>query len=511
MGAVTKMEIADVLRIEGIDANGYGNVPKFVMTDHGLSYKAKAIYAYLCAQAGDGITPFPSRDKIIHALGMSKTTYYNYFKELTDFGYIIVTKAPSTHGRFSRNIYTLVQKPLRLQQIIAEKGSDAVRSQLITDGLKGGGYGSVPRTVMDDPRLSIKAKVLYAYLSSFAGGGNTAFPKQKDLVYHIGFSVTTYQRALLELVKANYIEPKQQTKNGRFSRCDYLFIVNPDDAKGQAEIDRRNAYQQQLLQKQKEAAAKKKTPLFALPSTQEETIPPQKESVQNKDTVSKGGSVQNRDAVKTIAAEGLAESVQNKDTEKGIGREGVWRTVQKWDTVKWDAEGSDTVKPDVVKSDTVNRDNTINSPSKNSFTNINLSISKSTIPVSYELETFDDLETDDEKWNYICSELLQLDCRDDLALYDGEQIKNLISIVVECGHRKSMTIQGKTVERTEYMNRFLGLMLEEYQYVIDSVAKREGEIRNLRAYYIVSLFNAHNSYALQMEREVKQSMLTGEL
>lgn len=45
-------QVADILRVEGIMAQGYGLNPKIVMRDKRLTPEAKCIYSYLCSFAG---------------------------------------------------------------------------------------------------------------------------------------------------------------------------------------------------------------------------------------------------------------------------------------------------------------------------------------------------------------------------------------------------------------------------------------------------------------------------
>ena len=51
------------------------------------------------------------------------------------------------------------------------------RNLLQLDALLSHGYGLSPQLVMRSKGLSIEAKALYGYLSSFAGAGDTAFPR----------------------------------------------------------------------------------------------------------------------------------------------------------------------------------------------------------------------------------------------------------------------------------------------------------------------------------------------
>ena len=96
----------EVLQVEGINRKGFGLLPKLVMVDHTISITAKAIYSYLCAQAGSGDTAYPGRDKIVHDLHINKETYYVHMKQLTEKGYIKI-KRERTSKLFERNTYKL--------------------------------------------------------------------------------------------------------------------------------------------------------------------------------------------------------------------------------------------------------------------------------------------------------------------------------------------------------------------------------------------------------------------
>lgn len=105
-----KSKFADILRVKGILAMGFGVVPKSVMLDDRLTIEAKAIYNYFSSYAGGGDTAFPSVSKVIHDLKVSKTRYYKHFKLLVDYGYITVEDCKS-NNKFSNNVYVLNDFP----------------------------------------------------------------------------------------------------------------------------------------------------------------------------------------------------------------------------------------------------------------------------------------------------------------------------------------------------------------------------------------------------------------
>jgi hypothetical protein len=108
-----KKNFRDILEVEGVKAKGYGIVPKMAMLDRKLTIEAKAIYSYFCSYAGAGTIAFPSVEKILADLDIGKKRYYKHFNLLKDLGYIEVEQVKSENNKFSHNIYTLVEKPIK--------------------------------------------------------------------------------------------------------------------------------------------------------------------------------------------------------------------------------------------------------------------------------------------------------------------------------------------------------------------------------------------------------------
>ena len=104
-------EFENLLLVEGVNAQGYGTIPKLVMKDRRLTPQAKAIYAYFCSYAGCGSTAFPKVSQIMYDLNISNKTYYKHFDLLTEFGYITVVKMKKEGNKFDNNIYKLNTNP----------------------------------------------------------------------------------------------------------------------------------------------------------------------------------------------------------------------------------------------------------------------------------------------------------------------------------------------------------------------------------------------------------------
>lgn len=100
---------AAVISADGILSAGYGMIPRAVMFDPRLDYKAKGLYAYLAAFTGAGKTAFPERDRILQDLHVANNTYYKYLHQLQALNYITVSQ--SQNGRFGANVFTLNTNP----------------------------------------------------------------------------------------------------------------------------------------------------------------------------------------------------------------------------------------------------------------------------------------------------------------------------------------------------------------------------------------------------------------
>lgn len=83
------------------------------------------------------------------------------------------------------------------------------------------GFGVIPKIVMQDKRLHISAKAIYAYFTSFAGGGDSCFPSRNKVCFDLGISNDTFGKYLRQLVDCGYINITQEKVNGRFSHNVY--------------------------------------------------------------------------------------------------------------------------------------------------------------------------------------------------------------------------------------------------------------------------------------------------
>lgn len=219
-------EFKDLLRVEGINFKGFGIIPKLIMFDRNLSLEAKAIYAYFASYAGNGTSSFPGRDYILKQLKISKDAYYGHYNQLIDKGYIRVEQNKKK-GAFANNIYTLVSNPPNVDNVKDKFNITNERIQFT--GIKSLGYGMIPKALMIDERLSVKAKGIYAYFASYTGSGNSSFPKRDNILFHLNLSESTYYTHYNQLITFNYITTKQRAVNGKLSVNDYFLVDNPDE------------------------------------------------------------------------------------------------------------------------------------------------------------------------------------------------------------------------------------------------------------------------------------------
>lgn len=103
------------------------------------------------------------------------------------------------------------------------------------------GYGLVFKRVMKDRNISIEAKALYSYLSSYAGADESAFPSVDLIKHELGIGKHRFLRAKNELIDNGYLTvDRKQTKNIYGSNL-YTLFHSPRQVDGRP-VDDRPAY-----------------------------------------------------------------------------------------------------------------------------------------------------------------------------------------------------------------------------------------------------------------------------
>ncbi|WP_097006512.1 helix-turn-helix domain-containing protein [Lacrimispora amygdalina] len=215
----------DIIKFEehSIYASGYGFAPKFLTQDTELSIAAKAVYLYFCSLTGGNYSVYPTRAQILYDLGIGKDKYYAAMENLTEQNYIHISKEKATANKFEHNIYHLNLNPKRY--MIDDKLSG---DTIVVDGLLSGGSGMLSYRVMKSRAISCTEKVIYGYIVSFMGAGNTRMPARDEILVHLGISEKTYKRSIaklsaLELVKYSHV----RDKFGRVAGGRYEVILTP--------------------------------------------------------------------------------------------------------------------------------------------------------------------------------------------------------------------------------------------------------------------------------------------
>ena len=93
--------------------------------------------------------------------------------------------------------------------------------RLIGFSINKNGYGTIPKSVMQDTELSISAKAVYSYFCSFTGSGDTCFPSRKKICFDLGIANNSLSKYLNELINNGYLQVEQVKEKGRFSHNVY--------------------------------------------------------------------------------------------------------------------------------------------------------------------------------------------------------------------------------------------------------------------------------------------------
>lgn len=96
-------------------------------------------------------------------------------------------------------------------------------SFLTPGGIFADGYGFVPKMMMRDKRLSVEAKAIYSYLSSFAGAGMTSFPSVELMLEELGMSKDRFYKHRKMLIDFGYVSIEQSKGQGStFAKNTYV-------------------------------------------------------------------------------------------------------------------------------------------------------------------------------------------------------------------------------------------------------------------------------------------------
>lgn len=85
------------------------------------------------------------------------------------------------------------------------------------------GYGTVTKEAMQDRQLTIEAKAIYAYLCSYAGGKDEAYPSQSKMCHDLNIDVKRLKKHMQLLIDNEYVRiDKYRYTNGNFANNRYV-------------------------------------------------------------------------------------------------------------------------------------------------------------------------------------------------------------------------------------------------------------------------------------------------
>lgn len=90
---------------------------------------------------------------------------------------------------------------------------------LVFDNIFSRGYGFSPQVLTRIPQLSIEAKGLYSYFSSFAGQGGVAFPSTSTILAEMNISKTVSTSTALSLRHGDSLPSISRTPGTADERC----------------------------------------------------------------------------------------------------------------------------------------------------------------------------------------------------------------------------------------------------------------------------------------------------
>ena len=93
--------------------------------------------------------------------------------------------------------------------------------KVVLEGIFSKGYGTIAKLVMKDKDLSVEAKAIYAYLCSYSGSGESAFPSVNLIKEDLNISENRFLKHRKVLVEKGYISIKRNKKSNGWSNNIY--------------------------------------------------------------------------------------------------------------------------------------------------------------------------------------------------------------------------------------------------------------------------------------------------
>ncbi|MFL0168265.1 helix-turn-helix domain-containing protein [Candidatus Clostridium helianthi] len=106
-----------------------------------------------------------------------------------------------------------------------------MNDELFCTGIYEDGYGVIPKQVMRDSSISTGAKLVYAYICSFAGAGGNAFPSLDLICSELCISEKKMYKCRNELIDKGLITVKKKRIGSKYSNNIYTLVTNPSKQK----------------------------------------------------------------------------------------------------------------------------------------------------------------------------------------------------------------------------------------------------------------------------------------
>lgn len=180
----------------------------------GLSNSTAVIYNFLCRvnNVSTGKS-FYKRSNIAASCHVSESTVVRALRTLCSKGLLAVKRRFDKNGRQTSNTYILVENP----QLHLDAESPQPINPSQSDDKKEKRTPKQPRTFplrlsTGKDCLSPNAIKVYSYLSYRAGATGQCMPSKKEIASDCSISLSTVWRALHELINADLIETRRQTR-----------------------------------------------------------------------------------------------------------------------------------------------------------------------------------------------------------------------------------------------------------------------------------------------------------
>ena len=95
------------------------------------------------------------------------------------------------------------------------------------EGIMEKGYGFIPKLIMKDKELTIEAKAIYAYLSSYTGAGNITYPSISLMCGDLDISEARFYKHRKLLIEKGYIVIEKKRNEGGWSNNVYRLPFKP--------------------------------------------------------------------------------------------------------------------------------------------------------------------------------------------------------------------------------------------------------------------------------------------